>query len=66
MGKQMDNGVRLGGIHTVDLGSRLWSRLTLAVGLCPGQTPGRGLGLLPRVKLLPESQVAPSGLCCGP
>ena len=29
------------------------------MGLCPGQTPERGLGLLPRVKLLPESQVAP-------
>lgn len=48
-----------GGIHTVELGSRPWRRLTLAVGLWPGQRPWLGLGLLPRVKLLPESHAGP-------
>lgn len=42
--------------HTVELGSGQCCKLTLVVGLWPGQEPGLGLGLLLRVKLLPESQ----------
>lgn len=46
------------GIHTIELGSGQCCKLTLVVGLWPGQKPGLGLGLLPRVKLLPESWAA--------